>query len=115
MHELGIANSELDAAPAEARLRPQMTLTKIVIRVGDLAGVDRDSLSFCFEALVKGTEMESVILEIERKAQRHRCPRCDGEFEVVNFGTACPSCGERITTFVSGNELELACLEMEDV
>jgi hydrogenase nickel incorporation protein HypA/HybF len=115
MHELGIANSVLDAARAEARLRPEMKLTKIVIRVGDLAGVDRDSLSFCFEALVKDTDMESVELEIERRAQRHRCPRCEREFEVVNFDTVCPDCGEAMTTFVSGNELELAYLEMENL
>jgi len=115
MHELGIANSVLDAARAEAQLRPEMKLTKIVIRVGDLAGVDRDSLSFCFEALVKDTDLESVILEIERRAQRHRCPGCGREFEVVNYDTVCPGCGEVMTTFVSGNELELAYLEMEDL
>ena len=115
MHEFGIANSVLDAARAEAQLRPAMRLTKIVIRVGDLAGVDPDALSFCFDALVKETEMESVVLGIERRAQRHRCPRCGGEFEVVNYVTACPRCGETMTTFVSGNELELAYLEMEDL
>ncbi len=115
MHEFGIANSVLDAARAEAQLRPAMRLAKIVIRVGDLAGVDPDALSFCFEALVKETEMESVVLEIERRAQRHRCPRCGSEFEVVNYVTACPACGETMTTFVSGKELELAYLEMEDL
>jgi hydrogenase nickel incorporation protein HypA/HybF len=115
MHELGIANSVLDAARVEAQLRPRMKLTRIVILVGDLAGVDRDSLSFCFEVLVKGTEFESVGLEIERRVQRHRCPRCDREFEVVNFDTVCPVCAEPMTTFVSGNELELAYLEMEDL
>jgi hydrogenase nickel incorporation protein HypA/HybF len=114
MHEFGIANSVLDAARAEARLRPEMKLTKIAIRVGDLAGVDPDALSFCFEALVKETELESVVLEIERRAQRHRCPQCGREFEVVNYDTTCPECGESLTTFLSGNELELAYLEMED-
>lgn len=115
MHELGIASSVLDAARAEAQLRPEMKLTKVVIRVGDLAGVDRDALSFCFEALVKETDWESVVLEIERRAQRHRCPRCSSEFEVVNYETACPFCGETATTFISGSELELAYLEMEDL
>jgi hydrogenase nickel incorporation protein HypA/HybF len=92
-----------------------MKLTKIVIRVGDLAGVDPDALSFCFEALVKETDLESVVLEIERRTQRHRCPRCGSEFEVLNHDTTCPSCGESMTTFLSGNELELAYLEMEEL
>ena len=42
MHEFGIANSGLDAR-TEAQLRPSMRLTKIVVRVGDLAGVDPDA------------------------------------------------------------------------
>ena len=115
MHEFGIANSVLDAARAEAQLRPSMRLTKIVLRVGDLAGVDPDALSFCFEALVKETEWEPVVLEIERPPQRRGCSQCGGEFEVLNQNTACPTCGETLTTFLSGNELELAYLEMEDL
>lgn len=115
MHELGIANSVLDAARAEAQLRPSMRLTKIVVRVGDLAGVDPGALSFCFEALVKETDLEPVVLEIERRPQRHRCTQCGSEFVVVNYDTTCPLCGEATTTFVSGNELELAYLEMEEL
>jgi len=114
MHEFGIACSVLEAARAEVRLHPAMKLTKIVIRVGALAGVDPDALSFCFQALVKETEWEPVALEIERRAQRNGCPRCGGEFEVVNYNTACPACGESMTTFSSGNELELAYLELEE-
>jgi hypothetical protein len=34
---------------------------------------------------------------------------------VVNHNTACPTCGEILTTFLSGNQLELAYLEMEDL
>jgi hydrogenase nickel incorporation protein HypA/HybF len=115
MHEFAIASSVLDAVRTEARLRPSMRVSKIVVRIGDLAGLDPDALSFCFEALVKETEMESVVLEIERRAQRHRCPRCGNEFDVINYFTACPACGEESTVFLSGNELELAYLEMEDV
>jgi hydrogenase nickel incorporation protein HypA/HybF len=114
MHEFGIANSVLDAARAEASLRPTMKLRKIVIRVGDLAGVDPEALSFCFEALVKETELESVALEIERRVQRHSCPQCGTEFEVLDYHTACPTCGEPMTKFLSGDELELAYLEMEE-
>jgi hydrogenase nickel incorporation protein HypA/HybF len=115
MHELGIANSVLDAARAEAQLHPSMRLTKIVVRVGDLAGVDAEALSFCFEALVKETDLEPVALEIERRPQRHRCQRCSSEFVVVNYNTTCPVCGETLTTFLCGTELELAYLEMEDL
>jgi hydrogenase nickel incorporation protein HypA/HybF len=53
MHEFAIANSVLDAVRTEARLRPGMRVAKIGVRIGDLAGLDPDALSFCFEALVR--------------------------------------------------------------
>ena len=40
--------------------------TKVGVRIGELAGIDPESLAFCFEALVKGTEMEPLELVIER-------------------------------------------------
>ena len=115
MHEFAIANSVLDAVRTEALLRPGMRVAKIGVRIGDLAGLDPDSLSFCFEALVKETDFESVVLEIERRPRRHCCSHCGNEFVVVNYETACPACGEELTIFLGGDELELAYVEMEDV
>jgi hydrogenase nickel incorporation protein HypA/HybF len=115
MHEFAIACSVLDAVRTEALLRPGMRVSKVSVRIGDLAGLDPDALSFCFEALTKETDLESAILEIEWKPRRHRCPRCASEFLVLNYETSCPECGEELTVFLSGDELELAYLEMEDV
>jgi len=115
MHEFAIASSVLAAVRTEARLRPAMRVSKIGVRIGDLAGLDPDALSFCFEALTKETDFECVVLEIERKPRRHHCSRCASDFVVVNYETSCPECGEQSTVFLSGDELELAYLEMEDV
>ena len=115
MHEFAIASSVLDAVRTEAQLRPGMRVLKIRVRIGDLAGLDPDALGFCFEALVKETDFESVVLEIEQRPRRHRCSHCANEFVVVNYEIAGPACGEELTVFVSGDELELAYLEMEDV
>ncbi len=114
MHELAIASSVLEAARTEAEKRPGMRLAKIVVRIGDLAGVDSDSLSFCYEALVKETDLERCTLEIERIPQHNECPRCRHNFTVANFEIACPACGSVETRFAGGDELELAYLEMED-
>lgn len=62
---MGIANSVIEAVQAEVARRPGARVTKVGMRIGELAGVDRDSLSFCFEALVKDTDLESAVLAIE--------------------------------------------------
>ncbi|HYL46335.1 MAG TPA: hydrogenase maturation nickel metallochaperone HypA [Candidatus Limnocylindrales bacterium] len=114
MHEMGIANSVLEAVKVEAELRPGMRVAKVCVRVGELSGVDPEALRFCFDALVKETPLETVSLEIEFRPRRHRCPACGREFDVTNFETKCPGCGEPATLFFAGTELELAYLEMEE-
>jgi len=65
VHEMGIASSVIEAVRAEAARRPGARITKVGMRIGELSGVDRESLSFCYEALVKDTELESAVLAIE--------------------------------------------------
>jgi hydrogenase nickel incorporation protein HypA/HybF len=69
MHELGIANSVIEAVRQEAGRRPGARVTRVGLRIGELAGVDRDSLTFCFEVLVKDTELASAVLAIESTAR----------------------------------------------
>lgn len=87
MHEMGIAGSVLDSVQQELVRYPRHRATKVALRIGEFAGVDPDSLQFCFEALVKDTQLEPLELEIEW------CRVEDGR---------------------RGDELELAHLELED-
>lgn len=65
MHEVGIASGILEAVRKETAARDGAHATKVGVRIGELAGVDPQSLAFCFEALVKGTDLEPLALEIE--------------------------------------------------
>ena len=114
MHELSIANSILDAVRAEAGRRPGARLRKVGVRVGELSGVEPEALSFCFDSLVRGTELEPLALEIETCPRRQRCSKCDRTFQVVDFEVTCPGCGATDTQFMSGTELEMAYLELEE-
>jgi hydrogenase nickel incorporation protein HypA/HybF len=110
---LSIANSILDAVKAEAERRPGTRILKVCVRVGELAGVDPDALSFCFESIVEGTALAPLCLEIDHRPHRNRCPQCANVFQVVDYEVACPACGRNDTNMISGDELELAYLEVE--
>ena len=114
MHELGIATSVLQAARREAQRHPGARLRKVKVRVGELSGVNPEALSFCFEVLARESNLGSLELEIESCRRRQRCPTCAQTFTVANYDLSCPQCGTAETEFVSGDELELASLEMED-
>ena len=114
MHEMAIALSVLDAMEKESRRFPGGRIAKVGLRIGELAGVDGGALSFCLEAAVRGTGWEPVIFEIETSPRRHRCERCGRTFAIANYDTNCPGCGDSLTVFVGGDELELAYLEVEE-
>lgn len=114
MHEMGIASSVLDAVRAESRRFPNGHVHKVGLRIGELAGVDPDAVSFCFDALVLGSELEPLALEIEYRPRRHVCTACGRSFTAANESVACPGCGSEDAIFAGGDELEIAYLEVED-
>lgn len=114
MHELSIAKSVLETVRAELAQRPGVRLHKVGLRVGELSGVNADALSFSFEVLVKGTDLEPAALEIECSPRRQLCPQCKSVFTVENYDLTCPNCGTSRTECVGGQELEFTYLELEE-
>jgi len=114
MHELGIASSVLQAVKTEAARHAGTRPSKVGIRIGELAAIDQDSLRFCFDAITRETEFESLQLEIELCPRRHRCCDCAHEFVVQDYNFRCPQCASLDTQCISGDELELAFLEVEE-
>jgi Hydrogenase/urease nickel incorporation, metallochaperone, hypA len=55
---MGIANSIIDAASKEARRYPGHRAAKVGLVIGEYAGVDTESLRFCFETLAEGMELD---------------------------------------------------------
>ena len=114
MHEMGIANSVLEAVRREMRRYPEARPANVGLRIGEMAAVDQESLRFCFEALIAGTELEGLQLEIELCPRRHRCKDCGNEFNVADYEFQCPACGALSSECISGDQLELAYVEIED-
>ena len=114
MHELGIAQSVLDAVRAEAGKRNDAKPVKIGLRIGELSAVDPDALRFSFEALTRETDMDGLKLEIEMCPRRHRCNECGTEFNVREFIFECPRCGGSRNECIGGEELQLAYVELEE-
>jgi hypothetical protein len=65
MHEMGIASSVLEAVHRETHRAPGQRATKVGLRIGEYAGVDQESLRFCFEVLAKELNQGPLELEID--------------------------------------------------
>lgn len=118
MHEVGIASSILEASLAETARRPGARLTAIGVRVGVLSGVDVDALRFAIECLVAGTDQHNVVFTVESCPRVNRCGSCGNEFaspSTAPFTDApCPLCQSQETRFVSGDQLDLKFIEVEE-
>ncbi|MGA7522919.1 MAG: hydrogenase maturation nickel metallochaperone HypA [Acidobacteriaceae bacterium] len=118
MHEIGIASSILEASLAETARRPGARLVAIGVRVGVLSGVDVDALRFAFECLVADTDEQNVVFTVEACPRLNRCEECGHEFDSpsnARFSDApCPRCESQQTRFVSGDQLDLKFIEVEE-
>ncbi len=65
MHEFGIASSILEAVRKEAMMHRPARPVKVGLRIGPFAALQRDSLTFSFDALVKDSDLDPLRLEIE--------------------------------------------------
>jgi len=87
MHEMGIAASVLEAVGKELERYPGRRALKVGVNVGEFAGVDTESLRFCFEVISKTSSLSPIDLDlIWCRAENGR----------------------------TGEELDLAYLELED-
>jgi hydrogenase nickel incorporation protein HypA/HybF len=112
MHEVGIMESALDAIRHEAGKHGATGVTRIVLRIGTLSGVDCDALRFAYEALAPGSIAAGATLEIITVPARARCAPCGLEFGVERgFIFQCPNCGEFSGQVLAGRELGIARLE----
>jgi len=114
MHELSIAQSIMDVVLSEAQKAKARRVVKVTLKIGDLAGVVPDSLSFCFELLSKSTIAENATLTIEKVPIRGHCPQCENDFVIKDNRFCCDTCGNVHIELTSGRELLVGRLEIED-
>jgi hydrogenase nickel incorporation protein HypA/HybF len=114
MHELGIANSILEAVRTEVAKVHGRYATKVSVRIGEMTAVDPEALRFSFDVLTQDTDLARLQLEVQICPLRNRCEECGEEFVVHDFDIQCPKCRSLRTKFLSGDEFALDYLEVEE-
>ena len=114
LHEMSIAASVLDAVQAEAALHQGARATRAGLRIGELSGVEVESLRFCLEVLVTDTDLASLAFDIEVVPWTRRCRACATVFQVTDARPECAACGSGDTEAAGGDQMELSFLELEE-
>ena len=113
MHELAVCQALLEQVEAVASGRGARSVARVVVRIGPLSGVEPPLLQNAFRLARAGTLADAAELDIESMPVRLACRVCGTESEVAANRLVCSDCGSLRTRLLSGDELQLARLDLD--
>ena len=114
MHELSIAQSIVEIVHQYIPNDERQVVKTVKVKVGELAGVVPESLDFCFKAIVDGTPLQDACLQIDHVPFTLKCTTCTGTFRNEPGIMLCPNCGGSNTSVMTGTELQVVEIELQD-
>ncbi|OQO89847.1 hydrogenase maturation nickel metallochaperone HypA [Saccharomonospora piscinae] len=108
MHELSITQSVVDAVVDHTGGARVLTVR---LEVGALAGVEVDSVRFCFDAVTRGTPCEGAELVVDHVPGTGRCGECGADVRLSSFLDGC-ACGSADVAVYSGQQLRIRDVEV---
>ena len=107
MHELTIVQNIITIVAREAEKSGAERITGVHLEIGQLSGVEFDSLEFAFRNLSPGSVIESAEISIDKPKGTARCIKCAYEFEIENFIGSCNKCSSFDLEIIKGRELRV--------
>lgn len=113
MHEISLAESVLQIIEDTARKQKFTCVKTVWLEIGQLACVEKKSMRFCFEAVMRGSIAEQARLEIVETAGRGQCVKCQLEIPLAALYEPCPNCGSYEIQVTGGDGMRVKELEVE--
>jgi hydrogenase nickel incorporation protein HypA/HybF len=113
MHELSVCLALIEQVRRIAAERNAAEVSRIVLQVGPLSGVEAELLRNAYPLAAAGTVAENADLVIEAAAIVVSCGECGTESSASANRLLCAQCGGYRTRVVSGDEMILKSLELE--
>ena len=113
MHEMSIAQSVIDIVEEEMQKNGAKTLRSVRLNIGQMSAIVPDSLSFCFEIIIKDTHLDGARLIMDLTPLMGYCPECEEEFEIEDYAFSCPKCGDTKIKTIAGQDLSIVEIEVD--
>lgn len=113
MHEMSIAEGILDIALDYAKQNDAKVVHEVGLILGEMAGVEMESLTFSWNLITKGTPAEGAELRVRHTPLIGRCSKCGKEFHIEHYNFWCPECKDGVLKTISGRELQVEYLEVD--
>ncbi|MFP4501925.1 MAG: hydrogenase maturation nickel metallochaperone HypA [Candidatus Hydrogenedentota bacterium] len=114
MHEFSLVEQVLGAAIEVAEENGGRPIARIELEIGALQQVVPDALAFAFEAAKAGTPAENAALAWTEVPAEVRCPACAHIYAPDDVFWVCPKCNAPGGKAVSGDDLILSKVVLEE-
>jgi len=112
MHEMSICEGILQVIEDQAVKQKFSTVKRVRLVVGPLAGVELESLHFCYDVVVRGSIADGSELEVISLPVNGWCMPCAKPVAVKQRYDACPECGSYQVEINGGDELRIKDMEV---
>lgn len=113
MHEYSIVQSLLDSCEEHAKKNEATKISKVVVKIGVLSGVEPDLLQIAFDTFKEKTMCEDAEFIMNIQPVVIKCGKCSTQSELSKHEYACPKCQSVEINILDGEEMYLMQLEME--
>ena len=113
MHEMALAQGVLDVIEEQARRARFHAVRTVFVEIGELSGVEPQAISFCFDAVTRGSIAEGARLEIVPVEGRGICIDCGEAVRLRERFDACPQCGAYGVQATAGTGMRVKELEVD--
>lgn len=113
MHELSVCQALIRQLDEIAHTEQAARITKVVVHIGPLSGVEAQLLRQAYPIASAGTPAADAELVLEALPIRVLCEKCGAETEATANRLVCGACGDYHTRLLGGDELLLAQVELE--
>lgn len=113
MHEMAMVSSIFNVINDKIREYGINRVTQVKLVVGEMTGVEDNTMKACFELFAETTPVEGARLVIERIPIKVKCRSCGNEYIASNMRFKCAACGGSDIKIITGKELYIENIEAE--
>ncbi len=113
MHEYSIVQSLIDSCEVYAKQNNASKVTKVVVKIGVMSGVEAELLQRAFDTFKEQTICHEADFVINAQKVKVFCNSCEKENELEKLEYLCPSCSSENLKIIDGEEMYLMQLEVQ--
>mgnify|MGYP006368704547 CR=1 FL=1 len=113
MHEYSVVQSLLESCEEYARQNEAFKVTKVVVKIGVLSGVEPALLQTAFDTFKEKTVCHNALFIINVQKIEILCNQCNSSSTLQKNEFACPKCESVDLKVTDGEDMYLMSLELE--